>query len=321
MHYRKFGSLSVKVSEVGFGTSQLANTNHKYEGVKYISEDEACKIISKAIEGGINFFDTGSHYGNSEALLGRFKRRYGHKILIATKVGMQENGKRDFLLPLLKDQVDGSLKKIGTDCLDILQLNKPSVRDLESGELFYFLDELKRVGKIKYAGVVVGDNEAGLICVNSQRVDCVQILYNLLYQDTEKLILKAHHNGLGVIIRSPLNSGVLSGTYTYQQTFDPNDERSAYFSGPGFTRRLDILQKIKKDLSVSNNDLLEFSLKFILSNSQISLVIPAASRLCQIERYLKLSEEYSKFSSKDLSEIKSVVLCHLKELGQQFQTN
>ena len=250
MNYRKLGSTPLSVSEIGLGTAQLSNTDNNFRGVKFVPIKEARKILSFAIERGVNFFDTGINYGDAESLLKEVKHEHKDRIIIATKIGLGDDGIRDFSVSSLRNQIESSLTKIDVDCIDILQLNKPAVKDLEDGQLFKLLESLKKEGKIRYAGVVVGATNTGYQFIKSGVVDCLQVMYNLLYQETEGLIERANQEGLGVIIRSPLHNGLLSGTYTIGQAFDPNDERAKYFSGPLFDQRLARLQKIQKDLKV-----------------------------------------------------------------------
>ncbi|SVE32551.1 uncharacterized protein METZ01_LOCUS485405, partial [marine metagenome] len=225
----QFGALPIKVSEIGFGTSQLANTDNQYVGVKYLSVIEAKNILQRAIDRGINFFDTSPTYGTAEKLVGEFKRKYKDKLIVSTKAGLKPDGTRDFSANFLRQQVERSLKSLQVDCLDVFQLNKPSKKDFENIDLFGFLTDLKQQGKIKYSGVIVGEIEAGYKCIASGVVDCLQIFYNLLYQDTEDLILEAHDEGLGILVRSPLNSGLLTGVYKRDQSFDSNDARATFF--------------------------------------------------------------------------------------------
>ena len=187
---RPFGDLSFAISPLGFGTSQLPK-DHEQNDVKRVHGQEAREILSAAIDNGVNFFDTAPGYGRSEALLAEVKRKCGQKIIIATKAGLRPDGVRDFSIPFLESQVENSLRALNCDCLDIFQLNKPSPELLNEGELFCFLDTLKRKGKIKLSGVIIGDVKTGYQCIKSGKVDCVQVLYNLLYQDTEKLIRDA----------------------------------------------------------------------------------------------------------------------------------
>ena len=312
MKYRKLGSTSFSVSEIGLGTAQLSNTDNNFRGVKYVPIEEARKILSAAIEKGVNIFDTGANYGNAESILKEVKRDHKDRVIVATKIGLRTNGVRDFSISSLRNTIENSLTKIDVEHIDVLQLNKPADHDLENGNLFKFLDDLKREGKIRYAGVVVGTNTTGYNCIKSGVVDCLQVMYNLLYQETEGLIERANQEGLGVIIRSPLNNGLLSGTYKIGQAFDSNDERARYFSGPIFEQRLARLQKIQRDLKVSNEDLPNYSLRFILSNPNISSVIPGASRVSQIEQCLSVEENGSPFKQDELLKIKNTVANHMR---------
>jgi aryl-alcohol dehydrogenase-like predicted oxidoreductase len=307
MKYRKLGNTSFSVSELGLGTAQLSNTDNQNKRVKFVPIEEALKIISVYIEGGINFFDTGAHYGNSELLFKGLKQKYRDKIIIATKAGMGDDGVRNLSLPSLREQIENSLKRMAVECLDLLQISKPTIEDLEDGRLFEFLDKLKKEGKIQFSGVVVGETKTGFQCIESGKVDCLQIMYNLLHQETEELIRQAYQKNLGVIIRSPLNNGLLSGTYTAHQTFDPTDERAEYFSGPRFAQRLKILHKIQEKLEIPNEKLIEYSLRFILSNPNISTVIPGASQIGQAEKYINIEENVSPFKPSELLKIKKTV--------------
>ena len=313
------GKSGITVSEVGLGTAQLSNTDNKFKGVKYISIDDARIILSTAFDNGVNFFDTGAHYGNTETLLGELKRKHGERIIIATKVGLGNDGVRSFSIPFLRNQIENSLKRINVDCLDILQLNKPAPADLKDGQLFDFLGKLKKDGKIRYAGIVVGDTGTGYQCIESGKFDSLQVLYNLLYQDTEDLVQKASENGLGVIIRSPLSNGLLSGSYTERKTFNVDDERATYFSGPQFVQRLEILHKIQSELVVSNEELIKFSIRFILSNPYVSTAIPGASKLSQVEHYFKITENFSPLGLDELLKIKNTVSHYMKGLSLSFQ--
>ena len=144
-----FGALPIKVSEIGFGTSQLANTDNQYVGVKYLSIAEAKNILQRAIDRGINFFDTSPSYGTAEKLVGQFKKKYKDKLIVSTKAGLKPDGTRDFSANFLRQQVERSLKSLQVDCLDVFQLNKPSKKDFENIDLFGFLTDLNQQGKIK----------------------------------------------------------------------------------------------------------------------------------------------------------------------------
>lgn len=306
---------------MGFGTSQLANTDNQHKGVKYVDVNTARELLANAIDGGINFFDTAPNYGNAESLLAEARDKYPDKLTIATKAGLRVNGTRDFSIPFLKNQIEASLEKLKTDCLDIFQLIKPSVEDLEDGSLFAFLKYLKEKGTIRYAGIIVGDIKTGYQSIESGEVDCLQILYNLIYQETGELIQESWEKELGIIIRSPLNSGFLSGRYDYGQTFNPTDARSEFFSGPEFDKRLDSLRKVQAELGISNEELLEFALRFVLSNPHISVVIPGPSKATQVNQCIKIGGSDNLFDGKEFQQIKKVVFSHFGNQNMVIQNS
>tara|TARA_B100001063_G_scaffold247286_1_gene292169 strand:+ start:6449 stop:7411 length:963 start_codon:yes stop_codon:yes gene_type:complete len=313
MNYRKLAKVPLKISEIGLGTAQLSNTDNNFKGVKHVPLTEAKKILSTAIERGVNFFDTAINYGNAQSLLKEIKRDYKDSIIIACKVGLGKNGIRDFSISSLNNQIENTLNEIDIDTIDLLQLNKPTQKDLENGELFEFLENLKREGRVKHTGVVVGDTDTGYTCIKSKTIDCLQIMYNLLFQETEKLIEKTKQDGLGIIIRSPLNNGLLSGTFSPKQEFDPNDERADYFSGPIFEKRLEKLKKIQESLEIEDRDLIDYSLRFILSNKNVSTVIPGFSKVSQLDHCLDNVENFLPFKPEELLNIKNTVSENLKD--------
>lgn len=308
----------MQVSEIGLGTAQLSNTDGHFQGVKYVSPEVAQKVLRVAVEGGVNFFDTGDQYGHTEVLLGELSSSHKGTMTIATKAGLRSDGIRDFSEAYLRQQLDRSLKRLRVDCVDLFQLNKPSKNALEDGRLFSMLGDLKTAGKIRLAGVVVGEIDTGDMCVKSGHIDCLQVMYHLLYGQTEDLILRAGQLGMGVIVRSPLNSGVLSGAYTSRMTFPAVDERSRYFSGRLFEERLDALQGIQGALGVQDHDLLEFSLRYVLSNPHVSVVIPGASSVEQVVRYMACSN-LDRFAPAELARIKEVVFHYMQGARQVFQ--
>lgn len=319
MKYRNLGRLPLRVSEIGLGTAQLSNTDGRCQGVKPMEPALARRILATSIELGVNFFDTGDEYGSAELLLGELSSQTKSAITIATKAGRKPGGSRDFSEAYLRERVDRSLKRLRVDRLDLFQVNKPSKANLEDGRVFALLAELKAAGRIRFAGVVVGDTETGFQCLRAEAVDCVQVLYNLLWQQTEDLIGEAACRGIGVIIRSPLNSGLLSGTYTRGTVFPSVDERSQYFTGKMLEDRLVLLQNIQRDLEIDDRDLLETSLRFVLSNPQVSVSIPGASSVEQAIRYIKCSEKGA-LNAVEIERIKEIVSRYMHDVSQAFQT-
>ena len=319
MKTRPLGGLNHRVSEIGLGTAQLANTSGGVKGVKYVSSADAHDIIESAIDQGITFFDTSDRYGAVESMLGGLKPELKSRIFVATKAGLVDQGRRDFDTSYLKGRVENSLKQLGVDSLDLFQLNKPEADDLQDGRLFEFLSWLKDTGRSRYCGVVIGDLETGDLCLAAESVDCIQVMYNLLYLDADDLISRAHDSEVGVIVRFPLNSGLLSGTYTADTTFDSEDERSRYLTGRVLGERLEVVDAVLDEIPLATEHLLDFALRFILANSAVSVVIPGASTTAQLQSYIAASQG-SAISERELTRIKGIIRRHAQGLGHSFQT-
>jgi len=305
---RELGRTGVLVSEIGLGTAQIGNTKRDHQGVRFIQPKEAQDIIDEAYLKGINYFDTADNYGSAEEVLGKFLQNdhIVKKPFIATKAGLRVDGIRDFSSEYLLSQINRSLNNLNVQSLDLFQLNKPTLSQLIDQRIFSFLNDQKNAKKIKLTGLVVGDIETGFYAIDSGAIDCIQVLYNWMYQDAELLIRYAHEKGIGVIARSPLSSGLLTGGVNESTQFDEGDERGRYFVGNEFLDRVKLLKKVSQLVNIPIEDMLEFSLIFVLSNPNIATVIPGTSRIKTLGRYIR-SAYLPKFSSEKLKIIKDAI--------------
>jgi aryl-alcohol dehydrogenase-like predicted oxidoreductase len=282
----------LKVSKLGFGTSQIGGPsliNGRLTGARPISRKEALNILSYAFENGINFFDTSDKYGNAEELLGKVFSKRRDKVVIATKCGIKESGGRDFSLPYIKKCLDNSLRVLKTDYIDIFQLVKPDPEAVTDGLLKFFTQKIKE-GKIRRFGIsIIGDSD-GREYIFKKVISSFQVFYNLLFVQSHGLIKKISGKNKFVIIRSPLNSGILSGSYSVSTKFVKIDPRSKIFCGDLLRERL-------------AKEVLGFALNFILSNLGINVVIPAASKLSQLQDYLDVFNNERRFNSAEVKEI------------------
>jgi len=318
MTYRRARRVAAPVSVLGLGTAQLANTDGCQPGMRHIPAADVQRILATMLDGGVTFFDTADFYGNAEVELGRLPAAVKAKITIATKAGRTAEGGREFSASYLEAQVDRSLRRLRVDALDLFQLNKPTLTHLAGGGPFEVLDRLKRAGKIRLAGIVVGDVATGEPCLRAGVVDAVQVLYNILVTETDALIRAAAAEGLLVIARSPLNSGVLSGTYTRATTFPPEDERSGYLVGESFVARMRAVEAIQTDLGVQGDGLLDLALGFVLSNPDVSTVIPGASSVAQARRYLACARA-PRLAAGERARVSRLVEHHLRDVPRVFQ--
>ena len=178
MKYRKFGKINV--SEIGLGTWQL--------GADWgnVDDSTAEKVLSTAFENGVNFFDTADCYGEglSETRLGRFVKTLSSEVVIATKLGRfpRPGWPDNFSQDQFRKHTEGSLKRLGLECLDLTQVHCPPTDLLRQGEVFGWLRTLKQEGKIKQYGFSVESMEEAQICLQQEGVASLQIIFNVFRQ-------------------------------------------------------------------------------------------------------------------------------------------
>jgi myo-inositol catabolism protein IolS len=293
---------------VGLGTAQLSNTDGKSETVRYMSKRGARQILAHAISLGVRFFDTGVHYGEAEALLGEAKRTHAGSIFVATKIGLNPNGVRDFSIPFLRAQIDESIARLGPLPIDLLQLNKPNISDFSSGDLVSFIEKLKKDKQIRYFGIVAPTPDSATYFIqNLDDLDSIQVFFNLIHTEGLPALKLAAKRGIHTVVRSPLNSGLLSGQYTESTRFDPNDERNNYFRGATYEKRIQAVKRIQKELTIPDSKMIQFSLSYVLSQDSVDVVIPGASSVAQLEQYVLPSIGQKHFTPDELNKIDSVV--------------
>lgn len=238
MKYRQLGGTGVRVSEVGFGLWTLSTGwwgEHQ--------RDEAVRLLRLAFDLGITFFDTADVYGDGEGET-LLRDALGHvrpRCVYATKVGYdwynhkRESGQRehpqDFSPAFVRLAVEKSLKRLGTDYVDWLQLHNPRLDALESDELAAELERLRDEGKVQAWGVALGPaigwRDEGLYAIREREVGALQIIHNLLEQGPGRdFIAAARDTGAGLVARVPHSSGLLEGHYTEETTFPPGDHRN-----------------------------------------------------------------------------------------------
>lgn len=308
MKYRRLGKTGLSISEIGLGTAQIGGPSligGRYIGSPRIEKSEAIKILNNAHDAGINFYDTSDKYGDgeSERLLGEVFCKKRDKVVLSTKCGVTKAGGRCFEKKYVKSCLEGSLKNLKTDYVDIFQLTKPDIVLIKSGEIYQLLDTLKHEGKIRFSGVSTGTNEETVKLILDNRIDTLQIFYNLLHVSPNELFIKkAFDSGIGLIIRSPLSSGVLAGKYDCNTKFEKEDDRSLFLYGQALISRVKMVNKIIEHFGLERGySILHLSLNYLLSNNKISTIIPGVSRASQLSDILKLcnikrmsSEKFSK---------------------------
>jgi aryl-alcohol dehydrogenase-like predicted oxidoreductase len=292
MKYRMLGKTGFNISEVSLGSWQLGG---KW-GEKF-NEKTAESILNKAIETGINFIDTADVYNNgqSEISIGKFLKKISKRIYIATKSGrkLDPHTDRGYNEKNITTFINDSLKRLDVETIDLIQLHCPPTETYSRPEVFEILDNLKKKGKILNYGVSVEKVEEALKAIEYPGVSAIQIIYNMFRLKPAELFFKAaSKNNVGIIVRVPLASGLLSGKYDKNTVFSKDDHRSfnregkvfdkgETFSGIPYETGLQAVEELKKIFPF--NDLPKYALRWILMDKSVSCVIPGASNVSQVE--------------------------------------
>jgi aryl-alcohol dehydrogenase-like predicted oxidoreductase len=254
-----------------------------------VEDSEAIAALHKAIDLGVNFIDTADVYGHghSEELIARVRKERKEELIIATKAGnnfYERERHQDFSRKYLMFAVEQSLKRLGVEALDLLQLHGPDAADIQKGEIFEVLDTLKRDGKIRFAGISVRSfhDDEGVLAVKSGQVDALQVRYNLLeWGPADEVFPLAKEHNIGIIVRIPLLFGVLTGKFTRATRFSEGDHRQENLSPEKLAGYLDQMVKLFFLFQGTEITMAQTALRFILSNDVVSTVIPGAKRPSQ----------------------------------------
>jgi aryl-alcohol dehydrogenase-like predicted oxidoreductase len=290
MRYRSFGRLGWRVGEVGYGMWGMGG----WTG----SEDrESFRSLELALSRGINFFDTAQAYGDghSEQLLGMLLARHdGQRIYAATKIPPRNRQwpsrrgvplHRVFPRSYVREYVDVSRGNLGVDTIDLLQLHVWEDDWLDSGELQQTVAELKREGSIRAFGISLNRWEPwnGVRAVRSGLVDAVQVIYNIFDQAPEDELFPAcRENGVAVIARVPFDEGTLTGHLTLDTRWPDGDWRATYFVPENLESSVAHADALRP-LIPAGSTMAETALRFILSNPDVSTVIPGMRKATNVE--------------------------------------
>ncbi|MDP9406032.1 MAG: aldo/keto reductase [Actinomycetota bacterium] len=282
MRYRQLAP-GIEVSEVGFGNWTVTTG---WWGD--YSEAEAVALHRAAFDAGITFFDTSNAYGDGygERVLGTALADVRDQVVIATKFGydldatdgrrgQQERPHRTDVASLRAD-LDASLRRLNVDTIDLWQLHNPRMGHLDDDELFAFLEEARRAGKIRAYGVALGPKigwrDEGVHGMRRRDLAALQMIYNILEQDPGRELLEvARETGTAAVVRVPHSSGMLEGNLTADTVFPPNDHRrhrprSWLVEGVQKVARLDFLTA---DMTLG-----QAALRWILADAGVATTLP-----------------------------------------------
>jgi len=292
MKYRKLGRTNFEVGEIGYGAWGIGGT--QWLGG---TDDESLAALRRAIELGLNFIDTALAYGagHSEKLVGRVARESGRRIYVATKVppknqlwparpgiGIEQVFPYDYILR----SAERSLKHLGMETIDLLQLHVWNPEWIARDEWRRALEELKSSGKVRMVGISINDHQpdSALEIIETGLIDTVQVIYNIFDQTPERnLFPLAMARNIGVIARVPLDEGSLTGKIDEHTRFAPGDFRVGYFRGDRKKQVKEHVESLLRDLGVDPASLPEIALRFCLSHPAVSTVIPGMRSLRNAE--------------------------------------
>jgi aryl-alcohol dehydrogenase-like predicted oxidoreductase len=306
MRYRKFGRIGWNVSEIGYGMWGMA-------GWTGSDDAESLDSLQRAVDLGCNFFDTAWAYGSghSEELLGKILRANRNnaaaggpdkKLYVATKVppknrrwpARSEYSLDDSYPPdYIFEYVDKSLKNIGVETLDLIQLHTWEDRWLEDERVMRTAEKLRSSGKVRAFGISLNRWEPanGIRAVRADLVDAVQVIYNIFDQNPEDQLFPAcREQNVAVIARVPFDEGALTSTLTLDSKWPANDWRSTYFVPENLKASVARADALKL-LLPAGMIMPELALRFILNNPDVSTMIPGMRKRKHVDSNLAASDK------------------------------
>lgn len=296
MKYRELGNTGMMISEVSFGTWAIGGAWGK------TNDEDALSALEYAIDQGVNFFDTADVYGDghSEELLAKATAGKEDEIYIATKFCRQGDiaDPQNYSYETVKSYCEDSLRRLNRDTIDLFQIHCPATEILKEGSVFKVLDQLKEEGLIRYYGVSVESVEEGLICLEYPNVASLQVIFNMFRQKPlEELIPKAYQQGVGIITRVPLASGLLTGKFTAKTQFAEDDHRKfnengeafnvgETFSGLGFQKGVELSDQLTW-IKEGRPSMASAALRWILDAKEISCINPGFRNVKQVKQNLE----------------------------------
>jgi len=296
MNTRTLGKTGYEVSEIGLGCWQLGGDFGP------VGDDTANEILRTARSLDVNFWDTADVYGagQSERRIGGFTDKKG--VLVATKLGRgpEFEGMTRYSRAKVRESLEGSAKRLGVETLDLAQLHCIPIDVLRDGEIFTWLDDLRQAGLIRHWGASVQTVEEGMLAMRADTCASLQTIFNLFRQDAvDSLLPAAQKANVGIIVRLPLASGLLSGKMSKTTQFTAQDHRNynrdgqafyvgETFSGLPFDKGVAFADEIKHWLPAGMS-LAHLALRWILDQPAVSTIIAGVTRPAQLRDNVEAS--------------------------------
>ena len=292
MKQRKLGKTGFDITEISLGTWQLGG-----KWGEAFDEKNAATILNQAIDSGINFIDTADVYNDrlSEKAIGEVLKTRSERIYVATKCGrfLNPHVSESYQPDVLRKYVEDSLQNMQMECLDLVQLHCPPTEVYYRPEIFELFDRLKEEGKVANLGVSVEKVEEAIKAIEFPNVTTVQIIFNMFrHRPSELFFREAKAKDVGVIVRVPLASGLLTGKFSKNSTFGADDHRhfnrngelfdkGETFSGVDYETGLQAVSELA-EVFEGRMSLAHAALRWTLMFDEVSTVIPGASNPQQL---------------------------------------
>ena len=297
MKFRKMPGTDLVLSELGFGVWTVA-TNWWGK----IEDADKAALLENAVEQGINLFDTADTYGDGygEEILATVLGHKRNEIVIATKFGYDiydptpRDGHKErvqkFDKEFVKYACEQSLRRLGTDYIDLYQAHNIKLEDLQRDELFETLEQLQFEGKIRYFGVALGPDigwfEEGEYSMTERDIDSAQIIYSILEQDPAKdLIRLAEKNEIGLLSRVPHASNTLTGEYDHGLPIFDADDHRAHRKNEWLSEAMQKVARVKFLVQEDTRTMAQSAIQFVLKQPAIISVLPNFTTLAELSEY------------------------------------
>jgi len=314
MQYRELGRTGWKISTISFGAWAIGGT---WGNVK---DEESLAALHRALDLGVNFFDTADAYGDgrSEQLLATLRKERNETFHVATKAGrrLDPHVASGYNRENLTAFVEGSLKNLEVEALDLLQLHCPPTAVYYMPEVFDALDGLMKAGKLLFYGVSVEKVEEALKAIEYPNVQSIQIIFNIFRQRPLDLFFgEAQRRKIGILARVPLSSGMLTGKMSHASSFQEDDhrqfnrqgeafDRGETFSGLDYEVSLQAVEELRPVVPVTMT-MSQMALCWILMSRSVTCAIPGAKRPSQVEENVTAAD-LPPLSDETMTQIRAV---------------
>jgi|SRR5579883_525004 len=318
MKTRQLGNTDMHITPIGFGTWAIGGGNWQF-GWGPQDDEESIAAIKRALNLGINWIDTAPAYGlgHAEEIVARALKGRSEKPYIFTKCSLVWNEgdyevTNNLKAQSLRHEVEQSLRRLEVDVIDLYQIHWP-VPDADIEEGWSTLAELQKEGKVRYIGVSNFDVSQMRRCMAIAPISSLQPPYSLIDREVEKEILPfCHEHNIGVIVYSPMQSGLLTGTMTRERIaklpesdWRKHDEE---FQEPRLSRNLELVEKLRELASLYQRTPAEAAIAWVLANPSVTGAIVGARNPAQVDTIIGAAE--FRLSELDLSEIEKFFKTH-----------